>query len=85
MPTSWSTPREGTYNGAECIVLSWQVGRCDVVAYVMRDEPRVVIPNFDFGSARDRDADAVEVEALAERFNSAELREAATRMRASGH
>ena len=64
-----------------CIVLTWQVGRCSVVAWVMRDEPKVFIGGGEFGDLPPREADAVEVEALAERFRSMELRAAAARMR----
>lgn len=65
-------------------MLSWQVGRCSVVAFVMRDAPRVVITGGEFGDMPARNADVVEVEALAERFGSAELWAAAARMRAAG-
>jgi hypothetical protein len=65
-------------------MLAWQVGRCSVVAWVMRDSPRVVITGGEFGDAPPRDADIVEVEALAERFGSAELRAMAAWMRSTG-
>jgi hypothetical protein len=81
MLTSWSTPHEGTFRGMACTELSWQVGRCAVVAWVLRDEPRVLIGGGEFGDSPVREAEVVEVEALAERFGSAELRAAASRMR----
>ncbi|MDB5309833.1 MAG: hypothetical protein JWO38_4035 [Gemmataceae bacterium] len=81
MLTSWSTPREGTFRGMACTVLSWQVGRCAVVAWVLRDEPRVFIGGGEFGDSPVREADVVEVDALAERVGSAELRDALVRMR----
>ena len=84
MLTSWSMPREGTFRDRSCTVLSWQVGRCAVVAWVMRDEPKVYIGGGEFGDMPPREADAVEVEALAERFKSAELRAAAARMQVAG-
>lgn len=83
MMTSWATPRETTFRGAACTQLSWQVGRCSVVAWVLWDVPRVVLAGGEFGDAPERDADVVEVEALAERFGSAELRAAVARMRAA--
>ena len=85
MLTSWETPKEGTFRGAACTVLSWQIGMCSVSAFVLRDEPRVIIVGAEIGGdITSRDADVVEVEALAERFNSTELRAAAARMRAAG-
>ncbi len=81
MLTSWSTSREGTFRGTSCIVLSWQVGRCAVAAWVLRDAPVVLIGGGEFGDSLVREADVVEVEALAERFRSAELRNAAVWMR----
>jgi hypothetical protein len=84
MLTSWATPREGTFRGAPCTALAWQVGRCGVGAFVLRDEPRIIIVDGEYGDSPARDADVLEVEALAERFNSPELRAAAVRMRTEG-
>jgi hypothetical protein len=81
MVTSWATPRQTVFRGAACTQLSWQVGRCAVVVWVMRDEPRVLIGGGEFGVETVREADLVEVDALAERFRSAELAVAADRMR----
>ena len=77
MVTSWLTPRETEVGGAPCLLLSWQVGRCDLAVYILKNEPRVLIGQGDFPP---READAVEVEALAERFNSDELQAALLRM-----
>jgi hypothetical protein len=78
MFNSWSTPREIVVQGAPCTMLSWQVGRCDLAVYIMRDQPGVMIGR---GDMPPREADLLEVEALAERFNSNELRLAADRMK----
>ncbi len=78
MLTSCSTPREISIQGASCTMITWQVGFCDLAVYVLRDEPRVMIGR---GDLPPRDADLLEVDALAERFNSVELRAAADRMR----
>ncbi len=84
MATAWSTPREGTLRNRPCAVLSWYIGRCSVVAWVMRDEAKVYIGGGEFGDAPPREAEVEEVEALAERFRSAELQHAAVRMRSPG-
>jgi hypothetical protein len=49
MLSSWTTPRPGIYRGEDCTVLSWQVERCAIVAYVMRDAPRVFIAGGETG------------------------------------
>lgn len=79
MLTSWSTATETTLHGAPCTKLNWNVGYCQLVVFIYRDVPRVrvVRENFDL-----HDADLVEIDALAERFDSAELRAAAARIRA---
>jgi hypothetical protein len=59
-------------------MLTWQVGFCDLAVYIVRDQPRVMIGR---GDLPPREADLLEVEALAERFNSVELLAAADRMR----
>ena len=59
-------------------MLTWQVGRCNLLVYIMRDQPRVRIGR---GDMPPREADLLEVEALAERFNSNELRAASERMK----
>ena len=82
MMKSWATPCEGTFHDAPRTILAWQVGRCAISAFVLRDEPRVIIVGGEYGDSPARDADVVEVEALAERFNSVELKAAAARMRA---
>jgi hypothetical protein len=62
--------------------LSFDVWRCDVCVFVLKDEPRVFIGGGRFGfDGVVREADLVEVEALAERFGSDELWDAASRMR----
>ena len=78
MLTSWSTPREIVVQGMPCTMLTWQIGFCDLAVYVVRGQPRVMIGR---GDMPPREADLLEVEALAERFNSVELRAAADRMR----
>jgi|GEM_PF-4255672 len=77
MVTSWSTPREMELQGNPCTLLTWQIGYCDLAVFVLKNEPRVLIGQGDFPP---READAIEVEALAERFNSDELRAASLRM-----
>ena len=60
----------------------FQVGRCDVCIFVLRDELRVFVGGGEFGfDSLAREADATEVEALAERFDLEELRTLASRMR----
>ena len=60
----------------------FQVGRCDVCIFVSRHEPRVLIGGGEYGyDSLVRQADAVEVAALAERFNLPGLAEVARRMR----
>jgi hypothetical protein len=81
MPTFWSTPVEATFRGRSCTVRSWWVGRCAVHLWLMRDEPKVYIGGGEFWDGSSREADADELDALAERFNSEELRAAATRVR----
>ncbi|MDB5342243.1 MAG: hypothetical protein JWP89_620 [Schlesneria sp.] len=83
MLSSWTTPRPGSYRGEDCTVLSWQFQRCTIVAYVMRDAPRVFIAGGETADTKDREADLEEVEALAERFDCVDLKAAATRMRAA--
>lgn len=63
--------------GNPCTLLTWQIGYCDLAVFVLKNEPRVLIGQGDFPP---READAIEVEALAERFNSDELRAASLRM-----
>jgi len=63
----------------------FQVGRCDVCIFVLRGEPRVFVGGGDFGfDSLAREADVVEVEALAERFGLPDLRAVAARMRSGG-
>jgi hypothetical protein len=80
MPTFWSTPREGTYRGKACTTASWYVGRCAVHVWIRRDEPKVFIGGGDSWDRTAREADALELEALAHRFRSEELRAAAERV-----
>ena len=70
MLRSWSSPRETKIGGLTCLMLSWQVNYCDLVVYIAKDEPRVFVGQGDFPP---READSLEVQALAERFNSSEL------------
>jgi hypothetical protein len=72
------------YSESSYTLHRFQVGRCDVCIFVMRDEPRVFVGGGEFGfDSLAREADITEVEALAERFGLAELHEAAARMRSS--
>ena len=81
MLTSWSTPRKEMFRGAPCTMLSWQLGWCDVVVWIMHDSPVVYIGGGIHGVENVRIVDLLELEALAERFKSAELNAAALRMR----
>ena len=83
MPTFWSTPVEATFRGRACMVRSWWVGRCAVHLWLMRDEAKVFIGGGEHWDGSAREADADELEALAERFRSEELRAAAVRVRAA--
>ncbi len=83
MPTFWGTPFEATFRGKACTLASWYVGRCAVHAWLLRDEPKVFIGGGDSWDGSAREADADELEALAERFRSEELRAAAARLRAA--
>jgi hypothetical protein len=72
------------YSDSTYTLHRFQVGRCDVCIFVLRDEPRVFVGGGEFGfDSLAREADITEVEALAERFGLVELREAAARMRSS--
>src|SRR5690349_17956771 len=84
MPTFRSTPVAATFRGQACTVRSWWVGRCAVHLWLMRDEPEAFIGGGDHWDGSAREADADELEALAERFHSEELRVAAARVRAAG-
>jgi hypothetical protein len=83
MPTFWSTPVEAAFQGRACTVRSWWVGRCAVHLWLMRDEPKVFIGGGEHWDGSAREADADELDALAERFGSDELRAAAARVRAA--
>ncbi len=73
------------YSSTLCDAYRAQVGLCDVCVFILRQEPRVFVGGGQFGfDSLAREADLVEVEALAERFNSEELRQAAARIRAAG-
>jgi hypothetical protein len=62
----------------------FQVGLCDVCIFILRDEPRVFVGGGEFGfDSLAREADVIEVDALAERFGIAELHAAAARMRSA--
>jgi hypothetical protein len=71
------------YSDSKFTLHRFQVGRCDVCIFVLRDEPRVFVGGGEFGfDSLAREADVTEVEALAERFNVADLHDVAVRMRA---
>lgn len=78
MRTSWSSSLEYDIGGERWIVRTWHVGFCRLVVCIAQDHPRVKIGR---GEDPPREADLLEVEVLAERFNSIELRDAADRMR----
>ena len=70
------------YDDADFTQHAFKVGRCDVVIFISRREPRVFIGGGEFGyDSLVRPVDAVEVEALAERFGLPELADVAKRMR----
>jgi hypothetical protein len=83
----------GFYNPAEqkhyiddgsYLTLRFDVWRCDVCVFVFKNEARVFIGGGRFGfDGVAREADLVEVQALAERFGSQELHEVASRMRSA--
>ena len=79
MVRSWSSPRDVTVGGLDCVMLSWAIGNCVLYVYVAKNEPVVLV---DQGDLPPREADILEVEALAERFGSAELKDALKRMQA---
>lgn len=61
------------------VVLEERVGRCQVFLLVWRDFSRVFVAGGEYGyDWVAREADSVEIEALAERFNRPELRQAAS-------
>ena len=65
MTTFWATPQQTTFRGAACTALSWQVCRCAVYVWLLRDEPRAFIGGGEFGpDGPVRETDAVELEAL---------------------
>ena len=73
------------YNDSSFDLHRFQVGRCDVCIFVLREEPRVFVGGGEFGfDSLAREADVVEVEALSERFGLPELQTVAARMRAEG-
>jgi len=56
--------------------------RCELPIFLLHDEPRVFVGGSEWGfDGSAREADAVEIEALAERFDLAELREVLDRAR----
>jgi hypothetical protein len=70
------------YDEADFDMYRFDVGRCDVVIFVSRHEPRVFVGGGEFGyDGVVRPADAVEAEALAERLGLPELADVARRMR----
>jgi hypothetical protein len=72
------------YSDSTYTLHRFQVGLCDVCIFVLREEPRVFVGGGEFGfDSLAREADVIEVEALAERFNVADLHDVAARMRAS--
>ena len=79
---AWSTRYAGKSRGHPRAVLSWRIGRCSVVAWVTRNEPKVYIGG-EFGDTQPREVEVEEEEGevLAERFGSAKLRDAAVRTR----
>jgi hypothetical protein len=70
------------FSAAQYITHRFQVRRCDVCIFVLRDQPRVFVGggeyNFD-GVARE--ADLTEIEALAARFDLDDLRRVAALLR----
>jgi hypothetical protein len=68
------------YDAKDCDLFRFQLRNCDLCIFVLRSEPRVFVgggaDNFDSTA---READAIETEALAERFNLPQLREVAWR------
>lgn len=70
------------YNNGEYTLHRFQVGRCDVCIFVLRNEPRVFVGVGEFGfDSLAREGDATETEALAERFGLPDLLAVAARMR----
>lgn len=73
------------YHNDELIVLKPRVpvDRCEVIVFVLRDFSRVFIGGGEWGfDSLAREADAVEIEALAERFGWPELRQVLDRLAA---
>ncbi len=60
----------------------FQVGKCDVSIFVFKLEPRVFVGGGEFGyESLAREADVVEIEALAERFQLQGLQTIAAKRR----
>jgi hypothetical protein len=70
-----------SFDEADFAKYRFAVGRCDVVIFISHHEPRAFVGGGEFGyDSVVRPVDAVEAEALAERFGLPELADVARRM-----